>query len=95
MSAAKPRRRSDIKVEALPDGSAVLYDQAAKMAYPLTVSAARIWQACDGTRTVATIVEELAATYDASAQVIERDVRAFLRHLDEVHLLAPETEVAE
>lgn len=89
MSNDKPCRSSRVTSEALADGSLVLYDPASRMAYPLTTSGARIWEACDGEREVDTIVHELSALYDAPEEVIRRDVAAFLEALLELQLLEP------
>ena len=91
MSEAKLCRRDDLQFEKLPDGSAVLYDKTKHMAYPLTASAARIWDACDGTRSRPALVDDLAERYDAPRDVIERDVDAFVKQLAELELLAPRT----
>ncbi len=83
----KPCRIENVRVEALPDGSAVLYNEGRKMAYPVSSTGARIWEICDGTRSVEAIVAELAGSYEADGDVIERDVRAFLQQLEEMELL--------
>ena len=88
-TATCPRRRSDILAEFLPDGSAVLFDPRTEMAYPLTATAAVVWDTCDGAHTPAAMVDELAAVYDAPAEVLDRDVRALLVHLCEIGLLEP------
>ena len=87
MGLQKPRRREGITVESLPDGSAVLYDDSRKQAFPLSSSGARIWEICDGTRTPNAIASELEAIYDAPRDVIDRDVDAFLKQLEELELL--------
>lgn len=83
----QPRRRSEIRADPLPDGSAVLFDPRTEMAYALTTSAALVWEACDGRHTAAAIVEELTAMYDAPPEVIARDVHALLQHLAASDLL--------
>ena len=87
MVSDNPRRRADVTLDQLADGSAVLYDKARKMAHPLTQTATLIWQACDGEHTLAAIVDELAAAYDAPRDAIEGDVTTFLRQLTDLHLL--------
>lgn len=42
---------------------------------------AEILKRCDGERTLAAIVDDLAAAFDADRAEIERDVRAFLADL--------------
>ncbi len=56
----------------------------------LSDSAAEIAKKCDGSRTVATIVVELVAEHvEASAQVVEADVVAFVSALRDKGLLEP------
>lgn len=87
VTALLPQRRLDVRVEPLPDGSAVLYDPRAETAYAISESAALVWELCDGTHGAAAITEELAAVYDAPLARIARDVDALLRHLHELGLL--------
>ncbi len=91
-NAARPCRRTDVLAEFLPDGSAVLYDPRTEMAYPLTSTAAVVWETCDGVHTAAAMADELAAAFEATSEVIERDVRALLGHLSEIGLLDPSPE---
>ncbi len=81
------RRRHDVRCEPLPDGSAVLYDPTAEMAYAISESAVLVWELCDGTHSATAIGEELAALYDAPSDVIVRDVDALLHRLQELGLL--------
>jgi hypothetical protein len=71
----------------LPDGSAVLFDPRTEMAYPLTPTAAIVWETCDGDHTDAAMVEEIGTIFDAPADVIERDVASLLARLSEIGLL--------
>lgn len=81
MSVSLPRRRPGVRVESLPDGSAVLYDPTTSMAYAITASAAQIWEWCDGAHDPAAMVAGLAELYDAPAEVIARDVAALIARL--------------
>lgn len=87
VTALLPQRRLDVRVEPLPDGSAVLYDPRAETAYAISESAALVWELCDGTHGAAAITEELATVYDAPPERIARDVDALLRRLHELGLL--------
>ena len=58
-SPATLKRRESVHVQNLPDGSALLFDTATAIAYPITESAARIWDLCDGTRPANQIIDEL------------------------------------
>ena len=60
-----PRRRGDVLTEYLPDGSAFLYDPNTEMVYPLTVTAAIVWEVCDGTHGSVAMVNELGDSFDA------------------------------
>lgn len=80
-----------MKSERLPDGSAVLYDEITRKAHPLTRTASRIWEMCDGEHGVDSIVDELAVEFDAPHETIERDAIAFLRQLGNLGLLEPES----
>ena len=55
--------------------------------FSLTDVGARIWELCDGNRTVADIATELAEEYDARPSVIEGDVRELLEELSAEGLL--------
>jgi hypothetical protein len=83
-----PRQRSDIVTEHLPDGSAVLFDQGKTTAYPISASAAMLWDACDGTEPVTALVDRLVAVYDVPAELAARDVAMLLRDLEAKGLLA-------
>jgi hypothetical protein len=91
----RPRRRTEIRADPLPDGSAVLFDSRSEMAYAITTTATQVWEACDGVHTTAAIVEELAAMYDAPSEVINRDVQALLQHFAACDLLELETGAGE
>jgi hypothetical protein len=59
------------------------------MGFPLTATAAIVWEACDGAHTAAAMVAELATVFEAPSDVIERDVQALLGQLAEIGLLEP------
>jgi hypothetical protein len=61
------------------------------MGFPLTATAAIVWEACDGDHTPAAMIEELGAVFDAPSDVIARDVQALLDHFTEIGLLEPAT----
>jgi hypothetical protein len=90
MAPALPRRRPNIRLERLPDGSGVLYDPQNAMTYAVTASAVLVWEACDGTHSALAITERLAGVYDAPHEQIARDVAALLAHLDGLGLFEPD-----
>lgn len=76
-----PERRADVLSEVQSDGSGLLYDPRTRYAIALNATAVAVWEACDGTRQLAAIAEEIAAGYDAPLDIIWRDVDALLADL--------------
>jgi len=72
---------------ALFDDAAVLYDADTARPVLLNVSAAAVWSAIDGVRTVADIVALLAVRFGADAAAIEADVSATVVRLRDLCLL--------
>ena len=56
--------------------------------YSLNDVGGRIWELCDGTRTVSQLVAAIAAEYDASKDVLEKDVVELLEGLQSGKLIA-------
>lgn len=57
--------------------------------FSLGGTARAIWDAIDGTRDEAQIVHHLAATYEADAATLAREVGVFLAELKTASLVAP------
>ncbi len=74
-----PRRRT-VPWRTL-DTEALVVDVAGGRVYPLNQVAARIWQLCDGARTVDAIVEMLVEEFDADPALIRRDAERFIDEL--------------
>ena len=74
-----PRRRA-VPWRTL-DTEALVVDVGGGRVYPLNQVAARIWQLCDGARTVETIVRTLAEEFDADEEVIRLDAERFIHEL--------------
>jgi coenzyme PQQ biosynthesis protein PqqD len=55
--------------------------------YSLNEIGSRIWELCDGNRSVSQLVEALAAEYDASSEVLENDVVELLESLQSGKLI--------
>lgn len=91
----RPCRRNDVLTENLPDGTSLVFDPRTELAHPLTASAAIIWEHCDGRHTVADIVRKLSEVYDASEDVIARDIGLLLDQLGKVGLLDDDAKAAE
>ena len=85
---SKPKSRETVEAQPLPDGSGLLFDPATATAYPITESAMRIWQLCDGRNDVASIVDDLEAHYEVERQALEQDSLKFLADMAEKQLLA-------
>ena len=56
--------------------------------YTLDEIGSRVWELCDGARTVAEIAASIAREYDAPASEVERDVLELLNDLEAEQLLA-------
>ena len=71
----------------LPDQSCLLFDQRSRTTIPVSESAARIWELCDGNHTLDQIVDSLAEIYDAPRTKIDDDAREFLALLEQHGLI--------
>jgi hypothetical protein len=56
--------------------------------FTLDAVGARVWELCDGSRSVAEIVDLMHEEFDAPLEVIDVDVRALLAELADEQLLA-------
>jgi len=57
--------------------------------YALDEVSGRIWDLCDGTRTVSQVVATLCGEYDAPAETVKADVMEFLGDLANDGLIVP------
>lgn len=83
MSDWAPLARPSVADEEL-DGELVLYDADRRRLLVLNESASAIWRGCDGSQTVAALVEKLAGALggqNGQNGQISDDVNAFLRDL--------------
>ena len=76
----RPRRREGLLLQRAADSRVVL-DPASGQYYALDEVSGRIWDLCDGSRSVAAVVDLLAAEYDAPRAEIAADALAFLAEL--------------
>lgn len=88
-SEARLRRRERVLSQSA-DGSLVLLDVDGGEYFALEEVAARVWDLCDGDRTVSAVVETVATEYDASPEAVEADVLAFLEEMIQENLLVRE-----
>jgi len=70
------------------DGEAVLYDAELTRPVLLNSTAAAVWAALDGRRTVAEIAARLAVRFGAEPQQVAADVAAAIVKFDELGLLS-------
>ena len=87
MTPDRPQRRERVLAEQV-DGETVLLDLDSGMYFGLNDVGARIWELCDGTRTVSEIVASISDEYDAPEEVIRSDVQELLGTLSAEQLLA-------
>jgi coenzyme PQQ biosynthesis protein PqqD len=66
------------------DGELVLYDPQARRLLVLNRSASEVWNRCDGTVSVAELIDDLAAAMSAPRADIADDVMTFLDRLRDV-----------
>lgn len=83
-----PEIEPDLAVERL-DAQLVVYQPGERMLTVLNPSAALVWERCDGTRTVAELVDEIASEVGVGAGDIEADVVAFLQEARSRGLVRP------
>ena len=72
------------------DTEALLVDVKGGLLYPLNTVGARIWELCDGTRSVDEIVVALAAEFDAPETTIRADAVEFIERLADAKLVSIE-----
>jgi hypothetical protein len=84
--ASLPLRRDDASAVQLDDNVA-LYDEVGQLLILLNVSAALVWELCDGSTTVDEMVRQLAAAHPDDARVIGEDVRQTVRKLGDLGLV--------
>jgi hypothetical protein len=85
--ASKPTRRESVSAEYLPDGSGLLFEPDSAVAYPISESAVYIWKACDGSRDVNAILDELESRYLVQRATLEADTLKLLAEFAEKGLL--------
>jgi hypothetical protein len=80
-----PTRRTDVEWVEL-DGEAVVYDPRAEALHRLNVSAAAVWEACDGTASTDRIIGAFEEMF-AEPPAIASDVRAIIDRFRRLGLL--------
>src|SRR5687767_13739097 len=69
------------------DPTLVLLDPQSGEYYTLQAVGTRVWQLCDGARTLGEVAAVIAGEYDQSPQVIERDVLELAQDLIDERLV--------
>jgi pyrroloquinoline quinone biosynthesis protein D len=82
----RPCRRADVVLQDV-GGEAILIDPHTDEAHVLNGSAARLWQLCDGERTMDELAAEFGAVYDLSAADVIEDVREVVGELVKLKLI--------
>jgi len=79
--------RSDAVVSRRADETVILLDPSSGQYFTLDDVGGRVWELCDGSRTVAEIADALAAEYDAPTARIRADVLELLVDLRQTGLV--------
>lgn len=72
-----PVQRPDVLAQGVLE-EMVLYDGNSEMGYSLNASAKAVWDACDGSKTVLQICDDLSGVFDIPADELLVDVRLAL-----------------
>lgn len=86
---SRPRRRSRVLNQQSSE-SMVLLDLDGGEYFALEGIGGRVWELCDGTRSLADVAATLAEEYDAPLQVIQDDVLGLVADLVDEKLLQNE-----
>jgi PqqD family protein of HPr-rel-A system len=84
----RPAVRDDLTIVEL-DGEAVVYDERSGVLHHLNATATVVFGLCDGTSTISEMSQDLAAAFGMPLEEMEPQVRALLRQLRRLDLLAP------
>ena len=83
------RRRDRVLVQHAADKQ-ILLDLDGGQYYALDEVSGQVWDLCDGTHSVASVIETVCRSYDAPPEVITEDVWAFLEELIDEKLVTLE-----
>ena len=86
---SRPRRRDRVLVQRADD-QWILLDVESGQYYALDEVSGRVWDLCDGSHSVSTMVAALCQEYDAQAETVQEDVLAFLGEMAEEKLVVQE-----
>lgn len=80
------KQRSNLLVRKVGDELVVL-DQIANQVHQLNAVASLVWELCDGSSSVSTMVAQVKERYDVESDAAERDVQNLLAQFTELGLL--------
>src|SRR5262245_584027 len=83
---SRPRLREDVQYRELDDG-AVIYDTSAEKIHTLNITAAYIWNCCDGDHDLVQIASELREHAKISQEKALQDVRQAVEYFQNEGLL--------
>ncbi len=81
-----PRARADVTATDIDD-EIILYNPLDGATHALNVTAALVWDLCDGTRTLDELAAEVAATFDIPIDSARADVEPLIAQLCRLQLL--------
>ncbi len=81
-----PRRREGVAAQ-VADGEAVLLDIESGEYFSLNSVGSRIWELCDGTRSIAEIVSVICDEFDVAEDVASADADDILDELEQENLV--------
>jgi pyrroloquinoline quinone biosynthesis protein D len=85
---SRPRRASGILAKEGPDAETVILLNADDgQYYTLEGVGGRVWELCDGTRTVAEVVSAVCEEYEVPTETVEADVLELLSDLESEDLI--------
>ena len=91
---SRPRRREGASAVRLDDNVA-LYDNRGQLLILLNVSAAAVWERCNGETTFDEIVSDLARSHEGDVAIIAYDAWQTIEKLSELGLMEQATNGAE
>jgi hypothetical protein len=84
-----PIVRADLQYRELDDGG-VIYDTASERIHTLNLTAAFIWNCCDGSHTLSQIASELSQPASVTLEKALEDVREAITYFQKEGLLRPQ-----
>jgi hypothetical protein len=87
MNTTSPHQRISVRIEPLPDGSALLHDLETDAIYAINATAAIVWELYMGGTPVDQIADQLALIFEASVADVRDDVATLLDQFAGLHLL--------